>query len=106
VWDRARVTLGFGMVGFYDDYLKVTKRATTRSPADAADDRVHHHCRRVLPLGVIARLRSRRRSHCRSSRTSDRLGGSSSCLPVLVIIGAGNSVNLTTGLDGLAIVPS
>src|SRR5438046_622031 len=33
VWIVLAVTLGFGFVGFYDDYLKVTKQSIAASPA-------------------------------------------------------------------------
>ena len=36
VWIVLFVTVGFGAIGFYDDYLKVTKQSTTAFPAGAA----------------------------------------------------------------------
>ena len=36
IWIVLAVTLGFGFVGFYDDYLKVTKQTKAASPAAPA----------------------------------------------------------------------
>jgi len=72
VWIVLGVTLGFGM-GWFLRRLPQGHQAEPQRVrrADAADDRVHHHCRRVLrarrdrpPFAVDGR------SHCRSSRTS------------------------------------
>jgi phospho-N-acetylmuramoyl-pentapeptide-transferase len=66
VWIVLAVTLAFGLIGFYDDYLKlvISRRAGStcgsRWPAS----------RRPWPCGRPRRDRRRRRCTCRSSRTS------------------------------------
>ena len=61
-------------------------------------------CIALVQLGP--RCRSRPRWCFRSSRSWCSISaGSSCCSPLFIIVGAGNAVNLTDGLDGLAIVP-
>jgi phospho-N-acetylmuramoyl-pentapeptide-transferase len=109
VWIVLAVTLSYGLIGFYDDYLKVTKRTSsgfsgrvrlmlellvaalaTYAIVAAAGFKpfstsltVPFFKNFVVDLGLILFI----------------------CLGVFVIAGAGNAVNLTDGLDGLAIVP-
>src|ERR1700760_2616837 len=107
VWIVLAVTLGFGIVGFYDDYLKVTKQTS-----GGFAGRI-----RLLLEGIIALVA------CYALTKLGRDAASTSlAIPFLkdviinfgwwfvifgafVIVGAGNAVNLTDGLDGLAIVP-
>jgi phospho-N-acetylmuramoyl-pentapeptide-transferase len=107
VWIVLGVTLGYGAIGFWDDYLKVTKQSTSGFGSRA---------RLGLEIGIAAA----------ATYAVMKLGkpGFSDALTVpffktviipfgiffvfigtVVIAGAGNSVNLTDGLDGLAIVP-
>jgi phospho-N-acetylmuramoyl-pentapeptide-transferase len=107
VWAVLLVTIGFGLIGFADDYLKVSKRnpkglngkiklvgeiaisllavwwvmAVTRSPLDTS-----------IAVPFLKTL---------------LIDVSWFFMPfaIFVIVGASNSVNLTDGLDGLAIVP-
>jgi phospho-N-acetylmuramoyl-pentapeptide-transferase len=107
VWIVLAVTLSYGLIGFYDDYLKVTKRTTSGFSGK-------------LRLGLellIAGLAT-----YAMSAAGGKFGTALVlpffkevvidlgpvlfvCLGVFVIAGAGNAVNLTDGLDGLAIVP-
>jgi phospho-N-acetylmuramoyl-pentapeptide-transferase len=107
VWIVLFVTLSYGAVGFYDDYLKVT-----RSTAGGVSGKV----RLAAEIGVAAlaswTVMSVGSAGFSSSLTVPffknvvvPLGGLFVVLGVLVIAGAGNAVNLTDGLDGLAIVP-
>jgi phospho-N-acetylmuramoyl-pentapeptide-transferase len=107
VWIVLAVTLGFGFVGFYDDYLKVTKQSHSGFAGRL----------RLLIEGIIALVA------CYALVRLGRDAASTSlAIPFLkdvvlhfgwffvifgafVIVGAGNAVNLTDGLDGLAIVP-
>ena len=124
VWIVLFVTLGFGAIGFYDDYLKVTKQShkgfsgRARLTIEAGIAMLAAYC---MMCASAARPTARRRFRrllsapfCASPRPSWRrpssTAGSSisagcSSLRALVIVGAGNAVNLTDGLDGLAIVP-
>src|SRR6267142_5087913 len=107
VWIVLGVTLGFGLVGFYDDYLKVTKQ-THRGFAGWT---------RLVVEGVIAlaacwALVSLGRPPFATSLTIPffkelviSLGFVFVLFGAFIIVGAGNAVNLTDGLDGLAIGP-
>jgi phospho-N-acetylmuramoyl-pentapeptide-transferase len=107
VWVVLWVTLGFGLVGFYDDYLKVTKqshegfRGRTRLIIEA--------CIAGLACFALVRL-----GHAPFSTSLVfpffkelvlNLGWFFVLFAMFIIVGAGNAVNLTDGLDGLAIVP-
>src|SRR5712692_8690754 len=107
VWIVLVVTLSFGAIGFYDDYLKVTKQ----SHAGASGK-----LRIVIELLIAAAasyfIMSLGRQPFASSLTFPffkelilPLGWFFVVLGCFVIVGAGNAVNLTDGLDGLAIVP-
>src|SRR5579862_4506192 len=107
VWIVLGVTLSFGAVGFYDDYLKVTRQthsgfgAGARLLIEVAIAGVA--CYAVVSLG---------RSPLATSLTFPffkelvlPLGWFFVAFGAFIIVGAGNAVNLTDGLDGLAIVP-
>ena len=107
VWIVTLITLSYAGIGFYDDYLKVTKRSTSGfssrfrllleiliaaaatyaivsigTPGFSDALTVPFFKNVVIPLGMFFVL-----------------------FGTLVVVGAGNAVNLTDGLDGLAIVP-
>jgi phospho-N-acetylmuramoyl-pentapeptide-transferase len=107
VWIVIGVTLAFGAIGFYDDYLKVTKQTHAgfsgklRLLIEVAIAAVA--CYFVLSLG---------RQPFASSLTFPffkelvlPLGWFFVLFGAFIIVGAGNAVNLTDGLDGLATVP-
>jgi phospho-N-acetylmuramoyl-pentapeptide-transferase len=107
VWVVLWVTLGFGLVGFYDDYLKVTKQS---------HDGVRGLTRLIIEAGIagLACLALMRLGHAPFSTSLVfplfkalvlNLGWFFVLFAMFVIVGAGNAVNLTDGLDGLAIVP-
>jgi phospho-N-acetylmuramoyl-pentapeptide-transferase len=107
VWVVLGVMLAYGAIGFYDDLLKVTKRTS---------DGFSGKIRITLELAVAA-IATYALMRLAPAPLSDTLaipflknvlidlGPFFIMLGVLVIAGAGNSVNLTDGLDGLAIVP-
>jgi len=107
VWVALFVTLGYGLIGFLDDYLKVSKKnhkglsgkkkllgqfliafAAAYWITTVTPDGLNHHLalpffkNLLINLGILY-------------------------LPfvAIVLVGASNAVNLTDGLDGLAIVP-
>jgi phospho-N-acetylmuramoyl-pentapeptide-transferase len=101
VWACLVVTLGFGVIGFMDDYAKVTKYAHA---------------------GLSARLRLLGEFTIAGAALAIVVTDTNLYLPVFsnlyiplgpvyylfaafVIVGAGNAVNLTDGLDGLATMP-
>ena len=107
VWIVILVTLAFGLIGFADDYAKVTKQNTKG---------VSGKVRMGLGL-LIAALASYAAAQFHPAALTNQLA-----LPLfkdalvnlgiffvpfgmVVIVGAANAVNLTDGLDGLAIMP-
>ena len=107
VWIVLGVTLSFGGVGFYDDYLKVTKQTHSGFAGRS----------RLLIEALIAgaacyAIASLGRGSLATSLTFPffkelviPLGWFFVVFGAFIIVGAGNAVNLTDGLDGLAIVP-
>jgi phospho-N-acetylmuramoyl-pentapeptide-transferase len=107
VWVVLGVTLGFGIIGFYDDYLKVTKQThagfsgKTRLALEAAIAAAA--CLAVAYLGRAPFATSLAFPFFKGLVLD--LGLFFVAFGTFVIVGAGNAVNLTDGLDGLAIVP-
>ena len=107
VWIVMLVTLGFGAVGFYDDYLKVTKQnhhgvsGISRLAVEAAIALIA-----CFAIASIARqpLGTTLAFPFFKELTVD-LGWFFLVFGCLIVVGAGNAVNLTDGLDGLAIGP-
>ncbi len=107
VWVVLGVTLGFGMVGFYDDYLKVTKQSH-----NAFAGRTRLMIEFIIAAGACYALVVIGRPSLSTSLAVPffkdvviDFGWFFIVFAMLVVVGAGNSVNLTDGLDGLAIVP-
>jgi phospho-N-acetylmuramoyl-pentapeptide-transferase len=107
VWIILAVTLSFGLVGFYDDYLKVTKQSHAG---------VSGRTRVLLEVFIAAAacfaLSHLGRAPFATSLTFPffkeaiiDLSWFFVMFGAFIIVGAGNAVNLTDGLDGLAIVP-
>jgi phospho-N-acetylmuramoyl-pentapeptide-transferase len=101
------VTLGFGMIGFYDDYLKVTKQShkgfSGKARLAAEFVIAGFACLAIMKLGT-GKLASGLALPFFKDIVID-LGIFFVAFGAFVIVSAGNSVNLTDGLDGLAIVP-
>jgi phospho-N-acetylmuramoyl-pentapeptide-transferase len=97
------VTLGFGAIGFLDDYDKVTKRSHMGISSKV----------RLLAEFVVAGIAawiivSQISTNLYVPFFSKRyipLGYFYYVFAAVVIVGAGNAVNLTDGLDGLATMP-
>jgi phospho-N-acetylmuramoyl-pentapeptide-transferase len=108
VWIVLFVTVGFGAIGFYDDYLKVTKQSHKGFSGKA---------RLAIEAGIAALAAAAMAYGAGNAPFStslafpffkDLLVNLSFFFLIfaaVVIVGAGNAVNLTDGLDGLAIVP-
>jgi phospho-N-acetylmuramoyl-pentapeptide-transferase len=121
VWVVLLVTIGFGMIGFYDDYLKVTKQThagfsgRARLAIEFLIAGVAAYLIVVFGEANIARIANPETLKAVPPATSVafpvlkdwllNLGWFFLPFAALVIVGAGNAVNLTDGLDGLAIVP-
>jgi phospho-N-acetylmuramoyl-pentapeptide-transferase len=108
VWVVLAVTLGFGVIGFADDYLKIANGSAQRGLSGKL---------RLALEGMIAGAAVLSLTQLDNSPASNALalpffkdlvinfGWFFIVLGSFVIVGAGNAVNLTDGLDGLAIVP-
>jgi phospho-N-acetylmuramoyl-pentapeptide-transferase len=107
VWVVMLVTIGFGAVGFADDYLKLSRRNSKGLPgrtklllqiliATAAALWVLALTREPLATGLSIPF---------FKTVLINLGWFFIPVAVFVTVGASNAVNLTDGLDGLAIVP-
>jgi len=107
VWIVLGVTLGFGLVGFYDDYLKVTRQThsgfsgRTRFTIEALIAGVA--CYAFASLGRPPFATSLAFPVFKELVID--LGWFFIVFGAFIIVGAGNAVNLTDGLDGLAIGP-
>ena len=108
VWVTLLVTVGFGLVGFFDDYQKLTRKSSRGLPSrtkflaqvvlSAAATTAVVYITRV-PLGTSLAVPF-------FKSVLPDLGWFFLPLGMFVITGASNAVNLTDGLDGLAIVPA
>ncbi len=107
VWIVLTVTLGFGFVGFYDDYLKVTKQSHSGFAGS-----IRLAIETLIALAACYALVRLGREPFSTSLVIPffkdialNFGWFFAVFGAFIIVGAGNAVNLTDGLDGLAIVP-
>ncbi|GAB4573104.1 MAG: phospho-N-acetylmuramoyl-pentapeptide-transferase [Rhodothalassiaceae bacterium] len=103
VWAALTVTAGFGAIGFLDDFLKVSRANPKGVPG-----RVKFLGESLIAIGVafwIAEIGSPTLSLPFFKDVAVNLGMFYPVFALFVIVGAGNAVNLTDGLDGLAIMP-
>jgi len=108
VWVVLAVTVGFGLVGFFDDFLKLTRRSSRGLPSRT----------KFLAQLLVSLLASTIIVYLTPSPIDTGLAFPfvSYLLPltvwvmvplsVFVMTAWSNAVNLTDGLDGLAIVPT
>ena len=107
VWIVLWVTVGFGLIGFYDDYLKVTK-ATHKGFSGRARLGIEFLIAGSAAFAVTLLDNSPFSTSISFPFLKDlllNLGIVFIPFAAFVMVGAGNAVNLTDGLDGLAIVP-
>ncbi len=106
-WIVLFVTAGFGLVGFADDYRKLTRRSHHGVPGKV---RFAIQCV-IAALAVFAIVSLAPAGQGTALAIPFikefvlQLGWFFIIFATLVIVGAGNAVNLTDGLDGLATVP-
>jgi phospho-N-acetylmuramoyl-pentapeptide-transferase len=105
VWAVLMVTIGFGYIGYVDDSLKVTKKNTKGLPG---------RLRLIGEFAIAASVMYVLVSHFSFSTVVNvpffknaglELGWWYIPFAAFVVVGCANAVNLTDGLDGLAIVP-
>ncbi|MGB3314773.1 MAG: phospho-N-acetylmuramoyl-pentapeptide-transferase [Albidovulum sp.] len=107
IWIVLFVTYAYGLIGFADDYAKVTKQNTKG---------VSSRMRLLLGL-VIAAFAGWMAAYVHPANLTNQLafpvfkdallnlGYFFVPFAMIVIVGAANAVNLTDGLDGLAVMP-
>ena len=107
VWVALLVTLGYGLIGFADDFVKVTKRSPgglngkIKLLAEIAIAAAASYWITVAAAGPMAHVLT----VPFFKEVLFDLGLFYIPVAVFVMVGAANAVNLTDGLDGLAIVP-
>ena len=109
VWTVLIVTLGYGIVGWYDDWKKVVYRDPRGLPA-----RWKFFWQSVLGIGAALFLAFSAKSGAQTELIVPFFKTIAYPLGVVgfitltyfVIVGTSNAVNLTDGLDGLAIMPT
>ncbi|HCO60659.1 MAG TPA: phospho-N-acetylmuramoyl-pentapeptide-transferase [Porticoccaceae bacterium] len=108
VWVVLAVTLAFGVVGWVDDYRKVVEKNSQGLPA-----RWKYFWQSVAGLGAAVFLYTSAASSAETQlivpffkQVAWDMGLFYVLLTYLVIVGSSNAVNLTDGLDGLAIMPT
>ncbi len=108
VWVVLAVTLLFGAVGWVDDYRKVIEKNSKGLPS-----RWKYFWQSVFGLGAALFLFMTAQSPVETTLIlpilkdfSVELGLGFVVLTYFVIVGSSNAVNLTDGLDGLAILPT
>jgi phospho-N-acetylmuramoyl-pentapeptide-transferase len=109
VWLVLIVTLGFGMIGYWDDYRKLVLKHSRGMPA-----RQKYFFQSLLGLGAAIYLYTTAATPVETQLIIPFFKNASFALgPVFfilltyfVIVGSSNAVNLTDGLDGLAIMPA
>jgi phospho-N-acetylmuramoyl-pentapeptide-transferase len=107
VWAVLFVMMGFGAIGFYDDFLKVTKSTTK-----GFSGKIRLLLEFLIAFAAVAMFARIGEANISTALAFPffkdvlwQLGPFFMLLGMLVVVGAGNAVNLTDGLDGLAIVP-
>lgn len=108
VWLVLIVTLGFGAIGYWDDYRKLVLKHSRGMPA-----RQKYLCQSLLGLGAALYLYFTATTPAETTlilpffkNITLTLGPFFIVFTYFVIVGSSNAVNLTDGLDGLAIMPA
>jgi phospho-N-acetylmuramoyl-pentapeptide-transferase len=109
VWVCLETTVGFGLIGFYDDYMKLVVGNSKGLSA-----RYKYLAQSVVGLAAAFTLHHLRQSPAETALYVPFF--KSVAIPMstavfvafsyFVIVGTSNAVNLTDGLDGLAIMPA
>jgi len=107
VWVALSVTVGYGAIGFLDDFRKVTRRDIRGLPG-----RIKLALQIVIAIAAAIWISELTPAALQDTLAVPffknvllNLGWAFVVLAVLVVVGSSNAVNLTDGLDGLAIVP-
>jgi phospho-N-acetylmuramoyl-pentapeptide-transferase len=108
IWITLFVTLAFGLIGFWDDYLKLVVGNSKGLIA-----RYKYFWQSVAALGCALALYYTAKTPAETAlfvpffkTVAIPLGFGYVVLTYFVLVGTSNGVNLTDGLDGLAIMPA
>jgi phospho-N-acetylmuramoyl-pentapeptide-transferase len=108
IWVILLVTLGFGVIGFIDDYKKVIKRNS-----DGLSAKAKYLGQSIIGLTAALFLYQTATLPAETEFIVPffksivwQMGWVYVLLSYFVIVGTSNAVNLTDGLDGLAIMPT
>ena len=108
VWVVMATTLLFGVIGFVDDYLKLVRRNSKGLRAS-----YKYFWQSLVALGTALFLYHTAQSPTETElivpfvkSVAIELGALYVALTYFVIVGTSNAVNLTDGLDGLAVLPT
>ncbi|MFT6732965.1 MAG: phospho-N-acetylmuramoyl-pentapeptide-transferase [Polaribacter sp.] len=108
IWTVLLTTLGFGLVGWVDDYRKIIYK----DPKGLAS-RWKYFWQSVVGLAAVVFLFSSAESTVETTlylpffkNVAINMGFGYILFSYFVIVGTSNAVNLTDGLDGLAILPT
>ncbi len=106
VWIILMVTVGFGLIGFWDDYQKLSNRSSRGVPGKL---RLAAEIMIALFVSIVLYMNPDFSSNLTVpffKTILPDLGWGYVIFSTFVIVGAANAVNLTDGLDGLAIGPA
>lgn len=108
LWIVLLVTMGFGLIGWVDDYRKIIKKNTKGLPG-----RWKYFYQSLIGLLAVGYLYMTATTPAETQLAIPffknvliPLGFFYVILSYFVVVGASNGVNLTDGLDGLAILPT
>ena len=108
VWVTLSVVVGYGIIGFIDDYRKVVRKDPKGLIA-----RWKYFWQSVIAIGVALFLYASQQDPAETALlvpffkdVMPQMGLLFILMTYFVIVGTSNAVNLTDGLDGLAIVPT
>ena len=106
VWFILMITVGYGLIGFTDDYRKLASRSSKGIPGSI---RLTGEATLALLVGIFLYMKPGFSSHVTIpffKTILPDLGWGYIVFSVFIIVGTANAVNLTDGLDGLAIGPA
>ena len=108
VWVALLTTCAFAVVGWYDDFLKISRRNSKGLSA-----RAKYLAQSIVALSAAGYLYSNAQTAAETAlllpflkNFTLELGAFYLLTTYLVVVGSSNAVNLTDGLDGLAIMPT